>query len=122
MQLNLLDFDLTVCQVENVQQLNLQQDFFFIGRTEKEISLVCKTADVPERTLRREDGWRGFYIAGALDFSLVGILAGITGLLAEKRISIFALSTYDTDYVLVKKERFQDALSLLRQNGYTIAG
>ncbi len=115
-----LDFDITVCQVENAELLDVRKDFYFVGKTEKEISLVCKTEDVPARTLQREDGWQGFYIDGTLDFSLVGILSRIAGLLADQGISIFALSTYNTDYVLVKKADFSRAMDILSQNGYNI--
>lgn len=115
-----LDFDITVCQVENAELLDVRKDFYFVGKTEKEISLVCKTEDVPARTLQREDGWQGFYIDGTLDFSLVGILSRIAGLLADQGISIFALSTYNTDYVLVKKADFSKAMDILSRNGYNI--
>ena len=115
-----LDFDITVCQVENAELLDVRKNFYFVGKTEKEISLVCKTEDVPARTLQREDGWQGFYIDGTLDFSLVGILSRIAGLLADQGISIFALSTYNTDYVLVKKADFSRAMDILSRNGYNI--
>lgn len=115
-----LDFDITVCQVENAELLDIRKDFYFVGKTEKEISLVCKTEDVPARTLQREDGWQGFYIDGTLDFSLVGILSRIAGLLADQGISIFALSTYNTDYVLVKKADFSRAMNILTRNGYNM--
>ena len=115
-----LDFDITVCQVENAELLDVRKDFYFVGKTEKEISLVCKTEDVPARTLQREDGWQGFYIDGTLDFSLVGILSRIAGLLADQGISIFALSTYNTDYVLVKKADFSRAMNILTRNGYNM--
>ena len=115
-----LDFDITVCQVENAELLDVRKNFYFVGKTEKEISLVCKTEDVPARTLQREDGWQGFYIDGTLDFSLVGILSRIAGLLADQGISIFALSTYNTDYLLVKKADFSRAMDILSRNGYNI--
>lgn len=69
----------------------------------------------------REDGWRAFRAAGPLDFSLTGILAGIASVLAAAGIPIFAVSTYDTDYVLVKTERYEAALDALRAAGYDVA-
>lgn len=95
-------------------------DFFFMGKTDKEISLVCRREDIPEHTADREDGWRGFRIRGTLDFSLIGILARISGLLAEADISIFALSTYQTDYILVREGDFEKALALLSEHGYKV--
>ncbi|MBQ4639877.1 MAG: ACT domain-containing protein [Clostridia bacterium] len=120
MQIKQLNFPITVCQVEKAEMLDMRREFYFVGKTEEEISLVCKTEDVPQYTLRREDGWLGFFIDGTLDFSLVGILANIAGLLSQRGISIFALSTYNTDYVLVKKEHFRDALDILAAHGYTL--
>ena len=92
-----------------------------MGKTDEESSLVCITSDVPPNVIQRDDGWRGFRIQGILDFSLIGILAKIASLLAENSISIFAISTYNTDYVLTKKENYQKALDILRHSGYEIA-
>ena len=91
------------------------------GRTDEEISLVCRTESVPQDTAAREDGWRAFRIQGELDFSLIGILAGISAVLAENRIGIFVVSTYNTDYVLTKADDFERALGLLESRGYGIA-
>ena len=70
--------------------------------------------------VEREDGWKGFYIEGGLDFSLVGILSKLSGILAENGIGIFAVSTYNTDYILVKQENFDRAMKLLADAGYTV--
>lgn len=66
------------------------------------------------------DGWKAFRIQGVLDFSLIGILAKIATVLADNGISIFAVSTYNTDYVLIKKENYQKALDILQTTGYKI--
>ena len=120
MELKKIDHDLTVCKVESENELDLTKDFYFIGKTEEEISLVCITADVPTPTLEREDGWKAFRIQGVLDFSLIGILSKISTILAENKIGIFVVSTYNTDYVLVKKENFTAALDMLEEKGYVI--
>lgn len=120
MELKKIDHDLTVCKVESEHELDLTKDFYFIGKTEEEISLVCITADVPTHTLEREDGWKAFRIQGVLDFSLIGILSKISTILAENKIGIFVVSTYNTDYVLVKKENFTAALDMLEEKGYVI--
>lgn len=75
---------------------------------------------MPQNTIEREDGWRAFRIEGVLDFSLVGILAKISSLLAEEQIGIFAVSTFNTDYIFVKKENELKALSKLSQTGYKV--
>ena len=120
MQLKKLEYDLTVCKVATATDIDLGKEFYFIGRTDEEISLVCKTEDTPANTTDRDDGWKGFRIEGVLDFSLIGILSKISGILADNKIGIFAVSTYNTDYILVKKENFDKALSVLREAGYTI--
>ena len=95
-------------------------DFYFIGKTDEELSLVCKTEDTPGNTIERDDGWRGFRIQGVLDFSLIGILSKLSGILADHKIGIFAISTYNTDYILVKEENYERALTVLAAEGYTI--
>ena len=82
--------------------------------------LVCNTNLVPQNATERDDGWRAFRIQGVLDFSLIGILSKISTLLAENQVGIFAISTYNTDYILVKEENFDRSLKVLESNGYTI--
>ena len=122
MKLKKLPWDLTVCRCSSVESVDLSADFFFVGKTDEEISLVCATASVPANTIAREDGWRGFRFEGVLDFSLTGILSKLSGILAENGIGIFAVSTYNTDYILVKAENFDRSLSVLESAGYEIAG
>ena len=120
LKLRKIDHDLTVCKLKSVENFDLSEEFFFLIRTDDEISLVCTTEHTPRNTVRRDDGWKAFRIEGVLDFSLTGILSGILAVLAEHRIAIFALSTYNTDYILVKKEKFQRALDALAEAGYEI--
>ena len=120
MKLKKLPYDLTVCKVENLSAINLKSDFFFIGKTDEEISLVCRTEDTPDDIAERDDGWRGFRVEGVLDFSLIGILSKLSTILAENRIGIFAVSTYNTDYILVKAENFGRAMAALAEAGYEV--
>ena len=119
-RLRVLPDGLSVCKVASISEIDLGRELYFIGRTADEISLVTKTEDAPASFTEREDGWRGFYIDGVLDFSLIGILSGITGVLAEAEIGIFAVSTYNTDYILVKEESLVKALRALKEAGYTV--
>ncbi len=121
MELKRLKDKLSVCKVESTDAIDLSRGFYFIGRTDEEISLVCRTEDTPVHTIEREDGWRGFKIQGILDFSLIGILAGISGILAKSQIGIFVVSTYNTDYILVKEENFEKAKDALAAEGYYIS-
>lgn len=120
MTLKRLPYHLTVCKPKSLASVDLDAEIFFIGRTDQEISLVCRTEDTPAETAEREDGWRSFRIEGVLDFSLVGILSKISGILADNSIGIFAVSTYNTDYILVKEEQFASAVNVLENAGYTI--
>ena len=110
----------SVCKVADAAQIDLNKNFCFAAKTEEELSLVCPTKDVPGVTSERDDGWRAFRIQGTLDFSLIGILAKISTILAEHRIGIFAISTFNTDYILVKQENFVKALQSVAEQGYQV--
>lgn len=120
MEIKRIDHKLTVCKVTSVTEIDISADFYFIGKTDEELSLVCKTEDTPQNTVERDDGWKGFRIQGILDFSLIGILSKLSGILAEHKIGIFAISTYNTDYILVKEENYERALTVLASEGYTV--
>ena len=120
MELKLLPYDLAICRLESTADVDLSREFFFLGKTDEELSLVCRTEDVPPGTLACDAGWKGFRIQGVLDFSLIGVLSALTGILAEHGIGIFAVSTYNTDYILVKAENLGRALTALTAGGYTV--
>ena len=120
MELKKIAHNLTVCKVKNVSDIDMTSEFYFIGRTDEEISLVCKTEDTPIETVERDDGWKGFRIQGTLNFSLIVILSKLSGILADHKIGIFAVSTYNTDYIFVKEENFDRALNVLASEGYSI--
>lgn len=120
MKLKKIEGDFSVCKIEDITQVNFNDEFCFFARTDDEISLVCKTENVPDNITAREDNWRAFRIEGVLDFSLIGILSKISSILAENRIGIFVVSTFNTDYVMVKDENFEKALKALRENGYML--
>lgn len=120
MKLKKLLYDFTVCQVASAEDIDLGKEFSFAARTDEELSLVCKTADTPENTTARDDGWKGFRIQGVLDFSLIGILSKIAGILAENGIAIFAVSSFHTDYIFVKAGNFDKAMEALAGAGYTV--
>lgn len=85
-----------------------------------ECSIVTETEHLPEHTLARNDGWRCFEVAGPLDFALTGILAGLSAALAAANVSIFAVSSFDTDFILVKEESLEIATAALRRAGYEV--
>ena len=120
MTIEALNQEFTVCRVKSAEDLDLSAKFTFAAHTDEEFSLVCPTGTVPAHTIAREDGWHGMRITGTLDFSLIGILAKITGILASAGIGIFAVSTYNTDYIFVKAENSDKSLTLLEGNGYEV--
>lgn len=120
LKIKTIDHSFSVCKVKDYSQIDFESEYFFIGRTDEENSLVCLTKNVPDHVIKREDGWRGFRIQGVLDFSLIGILAEISSLLAKNEIGIFVISTYNTDYILTKEENYQRALEVLSDAGYEI--
>lgn len=119
MKLQVLPYELSICKLSSDKEINNNLDFCFIAKTQDEFSLVCKTEDVPLDAICRDGGWRGFYFDETLDFSLIGILSRISAILADNSIGIFAVSTFNTDYILVKSENFDRAVAVLELNGYT---
>ena len=120
MELKRIHQDFSVCQVEDYSLVNFESQYCFVGKTDEEKSLVCATSEVPANVVRCDDGWKAFRIQGILDFSLVGILSKIAVILANHGIPIFAISTYNTDYVLIKSENYQRGLEILEAVGYKI--
>lgn len=94
-------------------------DVVSLTRTHDELSIVCAQANVPAE-IKCERNWRALKVKGQLDFALTGILASIATPLADAGISIFALSTFDTDYVLIKQDALQQAINVLQAAGHQI--
>ena len=120
MRLQVVEGEFTVSKVSGMHEVNLAAPWLFIGRTDAETSVVCLSAHAPVHCLAREDGWRAFRVAGQMDFGLTGVLAGLATVLAQSSVSIFALSTFDTDYILVKKENLSKALEALASAGHEV--
>lgn len=113
--LSILEEKLAICRLDASVPIPLwarENNFFSITKTRDELSIVCLEEKVPQ-DIKVEKGWRAFKVEGLLDFALTGILAGIAKPLAESEISIFAISTYNTDYILVKEENLEKAIKVL---------
>lgn len=120
--MKLLNEKYSVCRLDKDNAIPiwaLQGNFFSITKTLDELSIVCLQKNIPN-DIRCEKDWRILKVEGPLDFSLVGILASISSLMAEAQISIFALSTYDTDYILVKENNIDSAISTLIKHNYDV--
>lgn len=100
--------------------ISFDHPFVFYANTDEERSVLCPDEIEIRNAYAAEKGYRGLRIEGQLDFALVGILADLTALLADHKIPVLAFSTFNTDYVFVKKENFQTALHALRNNGYDV--
>ena len=96
-------------------------EFVSITRTPNELSIVCPQANVPAET-QSEPGWRCLRVAGQLDFSMVGVIASLNGTLASAGIGVFVVSTFDTDYLLVKETELDAAVESLIEVGNTVQG
>jgi putative acetyltransferase len=94
-------------------------DFFSVTRTAEELSVVCRQEALPEG-VRSEGGWRGLRVAGTLPFATIGVLAALAAALAEAGVSVFAVSTFDTDYLLVKEAQWDQAVAALRRHGHEV--
>lgn len=119
-EITFLPTRMTMCQLPDLAGFDPALPMTFLANTGKEISLACPSDAVPTNAVKADPGWIGFTIEGQLDFSLVGILAGISAALAGAGISIIALSTFDTDYVLIREDRAADAKAALAEAGYRI--
>lgn len=118
MELKLIDKEFSICKVKDVSEVNFDDEYCFIGKTDEELSLVCTCEYVPKNCIECDTGWKAFRIQGVLDFSLIGILAKLSAVLAQSKIGIFVVSTFNTDYILVKKEKLQSAIEVLEKDGY----
>ena len=114
-ELRLLAGRYAVCQL--AADAEVPPAFFSVTRTADELSVVCAEEQAPEGA-RCESGWRILQVAGPLEFSLTGVLAAIAAPLAEAGVSIFAVSTFDTDYVLLKETDVATASAALRDAGH----
>lgn len=122
LNMKLLDGKYGVCRLstdEAVPSWAFKGEFFSITKTEDELSIVCLEENISEK-IKSEKGWRVLKVEGPLDFSLVGILSKISGLMAKNDISIFAISTYDTDYILIKDENIKKAIEVLNEDYYNV--
>lgn len=120
MEIKKIKYDFSVCKVTDYSEVKLDAEYCFIGKTDEEKSLVCISDDCPANVIERDDGWKAFRIQGVLDFSLIGILSRISTILADNKIGIFAVSTYNTDYILTKSEYYDKAITALEKAGYSI--
>jgi len=115
--LEISELELAICRLpptSSIPDWIGKSDFISVTRTQDELSIVCREDMVPD-DIKAERNWRMLGIKGPLDFSLTGVLASLVNPLADAGIALFAISTYDTDYILVKTDHFERALGILQR-------
>lgn len=118
MKLEILSGAFGIYKVAAVSKEWLKNRFLFAAKTDTEVSIVTEITERPNSYIACQEGYSAIRISGQLDFSLVGILSQLTGILAEHAISVFAVSTYDTDYVLFEMKNLDRVCQILREKGY----
>jgi uncharacterized protein len=122
LSLSLLPHSYAVCQFhpdKHIPYWALLGDFVSLTRTHEELSIVCQQDNVPD-DIEAERGWRCVQVQGAFDFSAAGVHASLAIPLAEADISVLAIATYATDYLLIKEQYAERALQVLEQAGHYI--
>jgi hypothetical protein len=122
LELHLLEGPYAVCQLEATAQVPTWaegQGFLSISRASDELTIVCSQQCVPP-WVRAERDWRCFRLVGPFDFTLTGILAAVLNPLAQAGVGVFAVSTFNTDYVLIKSERLEQGIMALSQAGHRV--
>jgi len=120
LELQVVQGEFCICKVACMESIDFSNEIMFVAKTPDEISLVCESQYAPPRAINIDYGWRAIRVSGILDFSLVGIVSKLSNVLADAGISIFVVSTYDTDYILIKEGSFENSLAVLQNEGYTI--
>lgn len=121
--MTVLEEHLSICQLDvkaEIPPWATGSSYFSVTRTEDELSIVCPEQDVPE-DVSQERGWRALKLEGPFELSMVGVLASIAAPLAEAGVSIFAVSTFDTDYLLVRGKQLDFAVDTLREHGHRVS-
>ena len=121
--LSLLTEEYAVCKLgpgHGIPEWVTSNDFWSVTKTRNELSIVCPGSQVPE-DVKTESGWRVLEVEGPLDFSKTGVLNCLTKPLADSKISIFVLSTYLTDYLLIRSKDLKPAIEILRAQGHKIS-
>ncbi|MBC7742550.1 MAG: ACT domain-containing protein [Bdellovibrionaceae bacterium] len=122
LDLDLMPQSLAVCRLQpndGIPTWIQKSDFFSVTRSNDELSIVCTDVGIPD-SVRSEKGWRCLKVKGPLDFSLTGVLASLVTPLSTAKVSIFTISTFDTDYLLIKNNDLENARLTLSNAGHRI--
>jgi len=123
LQLSLLDEVYGICVFQNnapIPEWAVTASLCSITRTKKELTIVCPQNIIPV-DIEHNRNWRCFRIDGSFEFNQIGVISSLAAPLAQAGISIFVVSSYDTDYILVKEEKVEQVIAVLSDNGHLIA-
>ena len=120
MELEKIEHVFSICLLESAEQIDLTREFVFLQKTPDELSLVCESSYAPSDAIKVDAGWNALRVSGQLDFNQTGVIARIASILAGVGISIFVISTYNTDYVLIKAESYEKGINELACNDYVV--
>lgn len=122
--LSALNERLTVCRLDaraKIPAWAVERRFFSVTRTSEELSIICPERQVPSG-VACEKGWRAIKVEGPFEFSVTGVISSLTAPLARAGIPVFVVSTFETDYLLVKEERIKEAAAELASSGHMVEG
>lgn len=117
MDLQIINGNFSVCKVRELDANILNHKYTFVSITDQELSIICETEYVPANTITVAHGWSCFRIAEDASFEKYGMIAFLANIIAELKTSILVVGTFDTDYILIQNQRFEEAVKALEQNG-----
>ena len=120
MELEIIEKSFNICKVKSLEQIDFSREYVFLSKTPDEISLVCEADYTPPGVIITESDWKALRVSGVLDFDMIGVIAKITNILTDEKVSIFVISTYNTDYILIKEKDFDKGIRALLQSGCVI--
>lgn len=119
MILEIINKDFSIYKVNKMNVAVLETDFTFVAKTDNELSIISETRLVPNEVIKAEHGWKCFRIAEDASFEKYGMIAFLANIIAGEKTSTLVVGTYDTDYLFIKQEKFDQIIQSLKNNGCT---
>ncbi|MCL2580447.1 MAG: ACT domain-containing protein [Oscillospiraceae bacterium] len=116
-----LDMEISICKLLTMGNINWQSPFVHLSKTDEEISLACITGQEPADAIAVEAGWAALRLPTTPDTSLVRLASELLDLLEKNKIGLFVLSTFNTDYLMIRQRNYEQAIQILSGAGYAIS-
>lgn len=120
MDLKLIEHDFIICEIQNLDEVNIHDEFCFLSKTDNEYSLICTTRFQPNKVLNIQSGFKCLRIENKLEINTTGIIAKLSSLLALYDISLIAISTFNTVYLFVKSTKLNRSIEIFSANNYNV--